>query len=105
MFHLQFISHYVMSLITAIFSVAFIALPIIGIVWCSGEVEYYYVQINRVHYKKNVTCPSNKVAAMVTGGLAAFDSLLIVMWCVVGTVFFCCFVRAFGFKNRGRYYM
>ena len=105
MFHLQFISHYVMSLITAIFSVAFIALPIVGIVWCSGEVEYYYVQINRVHYKKNVTCPSNKVAAMVTGGLAAFDSLLIVVWCVVGTVFFCCFVRAIGFKHRGRYYM
>ncbi|XP_011416460.3 uncharacterized protein [Magallana gigas] len=95
-----FIAHYVMSLLTAILSVAFIALPIVGIVWCSGEVSHYYVRINRVNYKKNVTCPDNKTAALVTGGLAAVDSFLICAWCILGTVFFCCFVRSYGFQSR-----
>lgn len=101
----QFIAHYVMSLVTAILSVAFIALPIVGIVWCSGEVSHYYVRINRVNYKKNVTCPDNKTAALVTGGLAAVDSFLICAWCILGTVFFCCFVRSYGFQNRRMRYM
>lgn len=100
-----FIAHYVMSLLTAILSVAFIALPIVGIVWCSGEVSHYYVRINRVNYKKNVTCPDNKTAALVTGGLAALDSFLICAWCILGTVFFCCFVRSYGFQNRRRRYL
>lgn len=104
-FYRQFIAHYVMSLLTAILSVAFIALPIVGIVWCSGEVSHYYVRINRVNYKKNVTCPDNKTAALVTGGLAAVDSFLICVWCILGTVFFCCFVRSYGFQNRGKRYL
>lgn len=104
-FYRQFIAHYVMSLLTAILSVAFIALPIVGIVWCSGEVSHYYVRINRVNYKKNVTCPDNKTAALVTSGLAAVDSFLICVWCILGTVFFCCFVRSYGFQNRGKRYL
>ncbi|XP_048754449.2 uncharacterized protein LOC125665706 [Ostrea edulis] len=97
-----FIAHYVLNLLTTIISLAFVALSIVGIVWCSGEVQHYYVRINRVQYQKNVTCPEDRTAALVTGGLAAFDSFLIVVWCFLGTVFFCCYVRAFGFENRRR---
>ncbi|XP_061185610.1 uncharacterized protein LOC133193674 [Saccostrea echinata] len=98
-----FVAHYVLSLLTALISLAFIALSAVGIVWCSG-VEHYYVRINRITYKKNTTCPENKTAAIVTSGLSMCDSFLISVWCILGTVFFCCYFRAFGVQRKYRYY-
>lgn len=72
--------------------VVFIVLFIVGIVWCFGEVLYYYVRINRVNYKKNVMCFDNKMVVLVIGGLVVFDSFFICVWCILGIVFFCCFV-------------
>ncbi|XP_062610196.1 uncharacterized protein LOC134271976 [Saccostrea cucullata] len=97
-----FVAHYVLHLLTAIISLAFIALSAVGITWCSG-VEHYYVRINRITYKKNTTCPENKTAAIVTGGLSMVDSFLISVWCILGTVFFCCYFRAFGVRGKYRY--
>lgn len=99
---LQLFAHYTLNLITIFVALAFVALSIVGIVWCSGEVQYYYVKINKVEYPRNVTCPEDKTAALVIGGMAAFDSFLMAVWCTLGTFFFCCYYRAFGIESKGR---
>ncbi|XP_060574568.1 uncharacterized protein LOC132732197 [Ruditapes philippinarum] len=71
---------------------------------CAGADITFYNRNNNIRTKLDVKqfCSphntANTVLAFIDGGLC----VTITVWCIIGTLFFCCYGRYFGIKGRRR---
>lgn len=92
------------ELVSTTRSPAFIALSIVGILWCSGAVTTYSDTNKKtgVTTTYNTTCPNNKAAAIVTASLAVVDYMAITVCSIVGLVLYHLYFRSYGIKGNGQ---
>ncbi|XP_034309838.2 uncharacterized protein [Magallana gigas] len=100
-----FISHYTMNWIVLHAGLAFFALSIVGILWCSGAVTTYTTtnKKTRITTSHNTTCPNDETAAIATASLAVVDCVAITVCSIVGLVLYHLYFRYYGIKARGEY--
>lgn len=100
-----FISHYTMYWIVLHAGLAFFALSIVGILWCSGAVTTYTTtnKKTRITTTHNTTCPNDETAAIATASLAVVDCVAITVCSIVGLVLYHLYFRYYSIKARGEY--
>lgn len=98
------VSHYTMNWLVLHAALAFIALSIVGILWCSGAVTTYSDTNKKtgVTTTYNTTCPNDKAAAIVTASLAVVDCMAITVCSIVGLVLYHLYFRSYGIKGNGQ---
>lgn len=84
---------------------AFFALSIVGILWCSGAVTTYTTtnKKTRITTTHNTTCPNDETAAIATASLAVVDCVAITVCSIVGLVLYHLYFRSYDIKARGEY--
>ncbi|XP_046365304.2 uncharacterized protein LOC124141356 [Haliotis rufescens] len=83
------ILHYVFNVLCITICIASAVFGILGVVFCRSS-----------DVKLSARCIPDTTALIATSGVSTAVGLLLSLFCILGTCYFCCYARSLGFKSK-----